>query len=365
MSDEQTPEVPEEETEFKLETVDRRSFLGVGGAALLCTIGGLGGRQFKVNGKTDVRKLAKKIPVPPKVKAAGGNVPISNAAVTGNRKEYWITAEPMKWNIVPKKRDQMMWTGLKKKGRSTVDAYGYRAWTPNFEKPLTSKPTIPGPLLDATVGDTLVVHFRNLTPGPVTMHPHGAFYSNEMDGSYKGWWTDPGGFVQRGVTFTYVWECPEGTQGTWLYHDHGPLDPLPLYKGLFGPLVIRDPAEPRPDAEYFLAFHSFSPAVFPQLGQAFWAINGRAFTGNTTTMRAKVGDDVAIHVYGVDNDFHTFHMHGHRWKEPDGTIIDNKTFGPADSFRVRFKEDNPGRWLYHCHVFSHLHEGMSGWYIVE
>ena len=88
----------------------------------------------------------------------------------------------------------------------------------------SDRPRIPGPLLDATVGDTLVVHFRNAVPLPVTMHPHGVFYSNEMDGAYKGYWTDPGGFVQKGRTFTYVWECPEGTQGTWMYHDHGPFE---------------------------------------------------------------------------------------------------------------------------------------------
>jgi FtsP/CotA-like multicopper oxidase with cupredoxin domain len=28
-------------------------------------------------------------------------------------------------------------------------------------------------------------------------------------------------------------------------------------------------------------------------------------------------------------------------------------------------EDNPGRWLYHCHVLSHQDQGMAGWYIVE
>lgn len=346
---------------MEFESMDRRGFLGVGGAALICTIGG---KRFKVDKNTDVAKLSRQIPVPPKVKAARNNPPVTNAQVNGNRREYWITAEEMRWNIAPKKRDQMMNASLKKEGRSTVSAYGYRAWTPNFGQPLTKKPTIPGPLLDATVGDTLVVHFRNLLPAPVTMHPHGAFYSNEMDGSYKGWWTDPGGFVQRGRTMTYIWECPEGTQGTWLYHDHGPLDPVPLYKGLFGPLIIRDPAEPKPDREFFLAFHNFQPGLFP-LRNPFWAINGRAYTGNTPTMTAKVGDDVAMHVYGVDDHFHTFHLHGHRWKEPDGTIVDNKTFGPGDSFRVRFTEDNPGRWLYHCHVFSHLHKGMSGWYVVE
>ena len=96
-----------------------------------------------------------------------------------------------------------------------------------------------------------------------------------------------------------------------------------------------------------------------------YAINGRAYTGNTPTLRANVGDDVAMHVYGIDDDFHTFHVHGHRWQSPGGVIEDNKTFGPGDSFRVRWIEDNPGRWLYHCHVFNHLHQGMSGWYIVE
>ena len=80
---------------------------------------------------------------------------------------------------------------------------------------------------------------------------------------------------------------------------------------------------------------------------------------------ASVGQRVAFHVYGVDNFFHTFHLHGHRWSEPDGRIVDNKTFGPADSFRFEFVEDNPGRWFYHCHVFQHLHQGMNGWYVVS
>lgn len=347
--------------DVSFEKINRRGLLGIGGAALLCTIGD---KQYRVNANTDIARLSSKLSLPPKVKAARDNSALTKADVSGKRNEYWITAEPMRWNIVPKKRDQMTWSSLKNRGRTTINAYGYRAWTPGFGKPLTKSPTVPGPLLEATVGDSLVVNFRNLTPGPVTMHPHGAFYANEMDGSYKGWWTDPGGFVQEGRTFTYLWECPEGTQGTWFYHDHGPLTPLPMYKGLFGPLVIRDPDETPPDREYFLAFHNFSPVVFPQLRQLLWAVNGRAFTGNTTNMRAKVGDDVAIHVYGADDDLHTFHLHGHRWEE-NGVIIDNKTFGPADAFRIRFIEDNPGRWLYHCHVLPHLHDGMIGWYLVD
>ncbi len=39
--------------------------------------------------------------------------------------------------------------------------------------------------------------------------------------------------------------------------------------------------------------------------------------------------------------------------------------GPTESISARFREDNPGRWLYHCHVFTHQDAGMAGWYLVE
>src|SRR5690606_10763498 len=153
------------------ESMDGRGFLGVGGAALICTIGG---KRFKVGKNTDAATLSRQKPVPPKGNGARNNPPAPNAQVTANRRESSVRIDEMTGNSAPKKRDQMMNASLKKEGRSTLSAYGCRAWTPNFGQPLTKKPTIPGPLLDATVGDTLVVHFRNLLPAPVTMHPHGA-----------------------------------------------------------------------------------------------------------------------------------------------------------------------------------------------
>ena len=81
--------------------------------------------------------------------------------------------------------------------------------------------------------------------------------------------------------------------GTWLYHDHGPMDPVPLFKGLFGPMIIRPANEPNPpDKEFFLSMHTFSP-VATNLNAQFACINGRAFAGNTPTLRAKVGQRVA------------------------------------------------------------------------
>jgi FtsP/CotA-like multicopper oxidase with cupredoxin domain len=185
-----------------------------------------------------------------------------------------------------------------------------------------------------------------------------------MDGAYKGKYTDPGGFVKPGKTFQYLWDCREGTEGVWPYHDHGPLDPLPLYKGLFGLIHVRRRGEPRADVDHYVVLHSLLPPA-TGLRKPFHCINGRAYAGNTPTLRSRVGQRVAQHVVVMNNDFHTYHLHGHRWRDPDGRVVDNVTVGPADSYSLEFVEDNPGRWFYHCHVFSHLHEGMNGWYVVS
>jgi FtsP/CotA-like multicopper oxidase with cupredoxin domain len=68
----------------------------------------------------------------------------------------------------------------------------------------------------------------------------------------------------------------------------------------------------------------------------------------------------------MDNNFHDFHIHGHRWKDPSGAFfVDTPSVGPTQTLTAKFVEDNPGRWLYHCHVFSHQDAGMAGWYLVE
>ncbi len=152
------------------------------------------------------------------------------------------------------------------KGKTKFVAYAYRAYSPGFAAPL-GPATIPGPLIEAEVGDAVVVNFQNAVDAPVTIHPHGIFYSQDMDGAYKGRHTDPGGFVQPKQTFQYVWEAREGTEGAWLYHDHGPMDPLPVFKGLFGPLIIRPAGAARPTREFNLTLHSFPPVATGLTGQ--------------------------------------------------------------------------------------------------
>jgi FtsP/CotA-like multicopper oxidase with cupredoxin domain len=196
------------------------------------------------------------------------------------------------------------------------------------------------------------------------MHPHGVRYNPEYDGAYMGKYTRAGGFIAPGEEFTYFWECLPGSLGAWPYHDHGPNHMLNTFRGLFGAIVISEKGTKVPDVNYTLMFHQLQPPI-TGLQRSFQCINGRSYAGNTPTLKAKVGQDVAIHVFGMDDNFHDFHMHGHRWRDTAGAPTDTTTVGPSETITARFTEDNPGRWLYHCHVFSHQDAGMAGWYDVS
>ncbi|HYI17700.1 MAG TPA: multicopper oxidase domain-containing protein [Solirubrobacteraceae bacterium] len=342
----------------------RRSFFGLaGGAALLCTIGG---REIDVSspgGLEQADAAAAQVGRPRAATAA--TVPQIQPAPGGARREYWVQAETVRWAITPKRRDD--WHGRRLSGRNAYTAYVYRLMTPGFAGYATAAPPIPGPTLTAEVGDVLVVHFRNAERRlnqAVTMHPHGVKYNPEYDGAYMGEYTRAGGFIAPGETFTYQWECTPESVGAWPYHDHGPNHTVNTFRGLFGAIVIRPRGAKQPDRLHTLFVHQLSPPV-TRLQSNFHCINGRAYAGNTPTLTARVGEDVEIHAFGMDDNFHTFHIHGHRWRDPAGSFTDNPAMGPNECVTARFVEDNPGRWLYHCHVFSHQDAGMAGWYVVE
>jgi FtsP/CotA-like multicopper oxidase with cupredoxin domain len=378
--------------------VDRREFLGLGAGAagLFCSITPSDIPNLR---KRDVAKIdaaASGLTHPKglrrKAKAAGKPVgwdPVdgystdddqsvteanrvfktAEPAEGGQVREYWIQATSAPWNPVPTGRDT--WMGMAHRMRP-FRAFMYQEMESGFSGPKTyedgsvAKPQMPGPALEAEVGDVLEVHFRNADEQflqAVTMHPHGVRYTPDYDGIFLNEFTRVGGFVAPGEEFTYRWECLPSSVGAWPYHDHGPNHVLNSSRGLFGSIVIREKGETPPDREYFLHIHSLAPAI-TRSPQMLHTINGRAFAGNTPTLRAKVGETVAIHVFGTNNDFHTFHIHGHRWLDA-GRHVDSPTIGPSESFTIKFQEDNPGRWLYHCHVASHMDAGMAGWYLVE
>ena len=46
-------------------------------------------------------------------------------------------------------------------------------------------------------------------------------------------------------------------------------------------------------------------------------------------------------VIGLGDDFHVFHVHGHRWLR-NGTPVDSELVGPSSTLQVRFRETRRG-----------------------
>lgn len=103
---------------------------------------------------------------------------------------------------------------------------------------------VPGPLIQAKVGDRVIVHFRNELSEPTTVHWHGLRIPDDMDGSPRV--QAP---VPPGETFVYDFVVPDA--GSFWYHPHVRSNEQ-VEKGLQGPLVVHDPADPEFDAERYL-----------------------------------------------------------------------------------------------------------------
>lgn len=127
--------------------------------------------------------------------------------------EIDLVAAPHRWTFAP--------------GRS-IDGYAYNG-------------SVPGPTIEARVGDVLVVHFRNDLPEPTTIHWHGVRVPLAMDGAPHS--QDP---VPPGETFEYRFLVED--EGTFWYHPHAN-EPEQMERGLYGAIVVRGDAEPEVDAE--------------------------------------------------------------------------------------------------------------------
>jgi len=103
---------------------------------------------------------------------------------------------------------------------------------------------VPGPTIEAEVGDTLVVELTNELSEPTTIHWHGLRVPADMDGTES---------VQRAVepgeSFEYRFVVPDA--GTFWYHSHVN-ETEQLERGLYGALIVRGPDEPVVDGERVL-----------------------------------------------------------------------------------------------------------------
>lgn len=279
-------------------------------------------------------------------------------------REYWIKAVNVPWDVAPNGMDALSGRVVPI-GERALTAVVYRGYTRNWRKPLPNTSAsgdndgIPGPLIEARVGDRVVVHFRNEDRAyrlPHSMHFHAFTYAPGSDGAFIPRISGRGSRVPVGGSFTYRLTAGPQSVGVWPYHDHSESMDASIPRGLYGAVAIMGRTEPAPDRRFVVAFGETL---------AYNSINGRAFIGNTPTFHAKVGERVEFDVIALGENFHTFHVHGHRWLNDAGRPTDTQTIGPGESFRIRWREDAPGTWYYHCHVESHQMNGMIGLYKVD
>ena len=311
--------------------------------------------------------------------------PFARAAIaTGNVREYWIQVDSFDHNLVPTGNDEMMGMTFKSSD-STYPALGYRAYTRGWGAPLPGDDDIgpntgiPGPNIRAAVGDIVKIHFRNndqKNRWPHSMHTHGFSYEPTSDGAYLAATPEtPGTAVPAGETYTYTWTARRNSAGTWLYHDHaqaqgltpaGPVMEFNAELGMFGLVAITDHTTSKVDREIFLFFHDLYQDDVPSLSQDYDCFNGACYLGNTPKFTARIGDRVRWRIAALGKEFHVFHLHGHRWRsQASGLFTDSEIMGPSTTLTVEYTEDNPGRWLYHCHVVDHMAGGMVGYYQVN
>jgi FtsP/CotA-like multicopper oxidase with cupredoxin domain len=95
---------------------------------------------------------------------------------------------------------------------------------------------IPGPELRLRLGDLVIAHFTNRLPEPISVHFHGIELDNANDGTTVT--QDP---VQPGSSFTYRFRVTR--PGIFWYHPHAMMPTDQVFRGLYGTVVVEDPAE--------------------------------------------------------------------------------------------------------------------------
>ncbi len=229
-----------------------------------------------------------------------------------------------------------------------------------------------GPTIEAVEGDRVRIYVSNRLSAPTTVHWHGVYLPNGMDGV--------GGLTQRvippGETFKYEWTFRQ--HGTLMYHSHHD-EMTQMALGLMGMIVVhprRPSAGYKVDkdfvlllSEWFIKPGTERPDPNKMSDFNLLTINAKAFPG-TAPLVTKKGDRVRLRLGNLSAmDHHPIHLHGHYFKVTgtDGgpvpvsaQIADSTILVPVGSTRdVELITDNPGDWPVHCHMTHHVMNQMG------
>jgi FtsP/CotA-like multicopper oxidase with cupredoxin domain len=257
-------------------------------------------------------------------------------------KEFHLIAEPLEREFAP---------GM------TVKCWGYNGQTP-------------GPTIEAVEGDRVRILVTNNLPEHTSIHWHGIFLPNGMDG--VGGLTQP--HIKPGETWAYEFELQQN--GTFMYHPHAD-EMVQLAVGMMGFFIIHPKRQQNPsiDRDFAIMLHEWAihpgtyrpdPAVM--LDFNIFTFNSKVFPA-TEHLVVRTSDRVRIRLANLSMDEHPIHIHGHAFKitatdggkiPPDGQWPETTALIPVGSTRdIEFIADAPGDWAFHCHKSHHTMNSMA------
>ena len=98
----------------------------------------------------------------------------------------------------------------------------------------------------------------------------------------------------------------------------------------------------------------------------FWAFNEMAEMTQAPLADLSRGEPVRLEIVNETVFPHAMHLHGMHFREiregrPVGPMRDTALVAAQETREIGFVADNPGDWLFHCHMLSHAESGMMTW----
>lgn len=224
-----------------------------------------------------------------------------------------------------------------------------------------------GPTIEAIEGDRVRIYVTNKLPEPTTIHWHGMFLPNGMDGV--------GGLTQKVIQpfETFKYEFTLRQHGTFMYHPHHD-EMTQMALGMVGLFVVH-PREPKPPVDHDFAIMlsewridvgTRRPNPNEMTDFNVLTMNARCFPG-TAPLLVKRNSRVRIRIGNLSAmSHHAIHLHGHRFfvTATDGGEISEAAHWPettvlvgvAQTRTIEFVADAAGDWPLHCHM---THHGMN------
>ncbi len=227
--------------------------------------------------------------------------------------------------------------------------------------------SMPGPVIEVNQGDRMRIVVTNELPEDTFVHCHGF----EMPVQYDGSDVLTQNPIRPGKTFVYEFDVHE--QGTYFYHSHVPMQEA---FGMVGWIIVHPQKtwSPPVDRDFGLIFQNFfidSTQTIADSWRMDWnwhTINGRSGP-YTTPLVVKHGERVRVRIMNFSPmQHHPIHLHGHTFwitghegaRCPHSAWVPRNTelIGIAQATDFEFIANNPGDWMFHCHMVHHMMNHM-------